>query len=127
LVVLLGRLWQLQVVHGEYYADLADGNRIRRLSISAPRGIIRDRAGRILADNRLAFTVSVVPGGLQDNADEVVSKLATILDLDRDTIEASLTGADRSYPYEPIRVRRDVPPEIVVAIEENRIDLPGVI
>lgn len=127
LVLLLGRLWQLQVVQGEYYADLADGNRMRRLSISAPRGIIRDRADRVLADNRLAFTVSVVPGGLQDNADEVVSKLATILDLDREVIEAALTGAQREYPYEPIRIRRDVSPEIVVAIEENRIDLPGVI
>lgn len=127
LSLLLGRLWQLQVVHGEYYADLADGNRMRRLSITAPRGIIRDRAGRVVADNRLAFTVSVVPGGLQANTDDVVAKLAVILNTDRETIEAALTGAEREYPYEPIRIRRDVPADVVVAIEENRMDLPGVI
>lgn len=127
LMALAGRLWQLQIVRGEDYAALADGNRMRRLSITAPRGIIRDRSGRILADNRLAFTVSVVPGGLQQNAADVVAALARILHVDVETIEDAIEGAKREYPYEPIRVLRDVPADVVVAVEENRMDLPGVV
>lgn len=127
LTLLLGRMWQLQIVHGERYAELADGNRLRRLSTSAPRGSIFDRDGNVLADNRLSFTVSVVPGGLTDDRDGVVRRLATILEMDLDEIEEALQGRQRAYPYEPIRVRRDVPPEVVVAVEENRMDLPGVI
>lgn len=127
LAALVGRLWQLQIVRGEEYAALADGNRLRRLAITAPRGIIKDRHGQVLADNRLAFTVSVVPGGLQKDAERVVATLADILQVDVGTIQEALMGTERQYPYEPIRIVRDVPPEVVVAIEENRIDLPGVI
>ena len=126
ILVLAGRMWHLQIVHGEEYAALADGNRMRRLSITAPRGVIRDRQGRILADNRLAFTVSVVPGGLTENRDEVVARLSDILGMSREDIEAALQGNHRAYPYEPLRLARDVPPEVAVAVEESRMDLPGV-
>lgn len=125
--LLLGRMWQLQIVHGEEYAKLADGNRLRRLATTAPRGKIFDRTGTVLADNRLVFTVSIVPGGLTDDRDRVVQRLSTILGMEPDHIEEALEGGRRAYPYEPIRVWRDVPPEVVVAIEENRMDLPGVI
>lgn len=125
--LLLGRMWQLQIVHGEEYAQLADGNRMRRLATTAPRGKIYDREGRVVADNRLVFTVSIVPGGLTDERDGVVQRLSTILGMEQEEIEEALEGRRRAYPYEPIRVLRDVPPEAVVAIEENRMDLPGVI
>lgn len=125
--LLLARMWWLQIVHGESYAELADGNRLRRLSLAAPRGHMYDDAGRVLADNRLVFTVSIVPGGLQDDADAIVQRLADILGTTRDELYEAIEGSRRTYPYEPIRVRRDVPPEVVVAIEENRMDLPGVI
>lgn len=126
LLLLAGRMWQLQIVHGEHYAALADGNRMRRLSIPAPRGVIRDREGRVLADNRLAFTVSIVPGGLVDNREAVVERLSRILGRSPAEIEAALQADQRAYPYEPLRVARDVPPEVAVAVEEQRMDLPGV-
>ena len=126
LLLLASRMWQLQIVHGEHYAALADGNRMRRLSITAPRGVIRDREGRVLADNRLAFTVSIVPGGLAENREAVVARLSRILGRSPEEIEAALQADQRAYPYEPLRVARDVPPEVAVAVEEQRMDLPGV-
>lgn len=125
--LLLGRMWQLQIVQGEQYAQLADGNRLRRLATSAPRGKIFDRDGAVVADNRLVFTVSIVPGGLSSERDAVVQRLSEILGMAQEEIEEALQGRQRAYPYEPIRVLRDVPPDVVVAIEENRMDLPGVI
>lgn len=127
LALLLGRMWYLQIVHGEQYAQLADGNRLRRLSTTAPRGKIYDRTGAVVGDNRLVFTVSIVPGGLTDDREGVIQRLSAILGMEKEEIEEALQGRQRAYPYEPIRVQRDVAPEVVVAIEEHRIDLPGVV
>lgn len=124
--VLSGRLWQLQVVHGERYERLADGNRLRRIPIPAPRGNIYDALGRPLVGNRLAFTVSVVPGGLRERKDEVVQRLSELLGVPVEDVEEGLRSG-QSYPYVPIRVLRQVPPEAVVAIEEHRMELPGVL
>src|SRR3989344_2744670 len=49
---LIGRLFELQVIKGTYFRELADGNRIRRVPILAPRGKILARNGEILAGNR---------------------------------------------------------------------------
>jgi len=127
LALLLVRMWQLQIVHGEEYARLADGNRLRRLATTAPRGRIYDRNGVVVADNRLVFTVSIVPGGLTEDREGVIERLSALLGMTREEIEEALLGKQRAYPYEPIRIKRDVPPEVVVAIEEQRMDLPGVI
>src|SRR5437868_6841971 len=59
--VLVVRLWDLQVVQGERYRTLAEGNRLLRLPVPADRGIILDRSGKILVRNIPGFAVSVVP------------------------------------------------------------------
>ena len=59
--MLIGRLWQLQMVTGEKYRLLADANRLRDVDVPAPRGVIYDRNGEILARNQPSFTVEVVP------------------------------------------------------------------
>jgi len=51
LLVILTRLFELQVIKGKYFRNLAEGNRIRRISISAPRGRILARGGEVLAGN----------------------------------------------------------------------------
>jgi penicillin-binding protein 2 len=63
-VALIGRLWQLQMVDGENYRLLADRNRFRQVDVAAPRGVIYDRNGQILARNRPSFTVVLVPADL---------------------------------------------------------------
>lgn len=123
--VLVVRLWQLQVLQGAHYLQLSEDNRVRDYSLTAPRGVIYDRKGRPLVTNRPSFTVAVLP--LEMRApDHVLPRLAAILRLPlreiQDKIEAS---AQR--PFEPVRVRRDVGQPVVTRIEENRLDLPGVV
>jgi penicillin-binding protein 2 len=50
-LILLGRLTELQIIKGDYFRDLSEGNRIRRVPITAPRGRILARGGEILVDN----------------------------------------------------------------------------
>jgi penicillin-binding protein 2 len=68
-VALIGRLWQLQMVTGEKFRLLADQNRLRDVDVPAPRGVIYDRNGEILARNRPSFSVVVVPGDLPEDAE----------------------------------------------------------
>ncbi len=69
-VTLIGRLWQIQMVAGEKYRLLADQNRLRDMDVTAPRGVIYDRNGEILARNRPSFSVVVVPGDLPEDAED---------------------------------------------------------
>ena len=122
---LTGRLWQLQVVRGDSFQLMAEGNRIRSIPIRAPRGSIYDRHGALLAANRLAYTVSVLPSGLGEPEEAVLERLSEILSLPAEEIARTLAkGGTR--PYEPVRLRRDVPVSVVIAVEENRNRLPGV-
>lgn len=124
-LVIVGRLWYLMLARGEYYARLADGNRIRQLRLLPARGEIRDRHGQVLVRSKSAFTVSVVPGGLPEDGHRVRELLGSILGLtDEELVEAIEKG--QGFPYEPVRIQRDVEPETVIAIEENRINLPGI-
>ncbi|MBI4390424.1 MAG: hypothetical protein HY575_00935, partial [candidate division NC10 bacterium] len=60
-VVLVLRLWYLQVLEGERYLVMARNNRLRLRLVEAPRGNLFDRYGQILVDNRPSFDVYVVP------------------------------------------------------------------
>jgi len=59
--VLVGRLWQIQVLQGRQFLRLSEENRIRDYTITAPRGVIYDRKGRPLVSNRPSFTVAILP------------------------------------------------------------------
>lgn len=123
-VALVARLGYLQVVQGQYYNRLADGNRIKLIPVMAPRGTFYDRNGVPLVSNRPGFTVTLVPisGPIPD---EVITKLAGILGMNVAEIQAKI--AQQSGPFEPVRVKTDIGPEIVTRIEERRQDLPGVV
>jgi penicillin-binding protein 2 len=123
-VALVARLGYLQVVQGQYYNRLADGNRIKLIPVMAPRGTFFDRNGVPLVSNRPASTVTLVPisGPIPD---EVITRLAGILGMNVSEIKAKI--AQQSGPFEPIRVKTDIGPEIVTRIEERRQELPGVV
>jgi penicillin-binding protein 2 len=125
LLILAVRLWQIQMVQGEYFLRLAEENRLRVTGVAAPRGLIRDRKGRPLILNRPAFTVSILPTELR-SPEEVLPRVAHRLGMSVPEIMAKLEAA-RERPFEPVRLRRDVPKEAVAALEEDRIDLPGVL
>lgn len=120
------RLWYLQVVQGPFYQDLAVSNRLRLLPIAAPRGEIFDRHGRPLATIRNSFTVSVLPGRFDTSDRELLERLGKIVEMTPEEILQALER-HRSYAYEPVRIRRDLPVQMVVNLEEHREELPGVV
>lgn len=123
--VLLGRLWQIQVLQGTAYLRQSEENRIRDYVLMAPRGIVYDRKGRPIVTNRPSFTVAILPLELRRPA-EVMAQLAPMLGMTPGEIRARIDGG-RARLFEPVRIKRDVGTRAVAMIEENRIDLPGVV
>ena len=122
IVVLIARLVYLQVYDGEYYAGLADGNRIRLIPAMAPRGTFYDRNGNLLVTNRPGFTVSLMPL-TAPISDDVVNRLSTLLKVPAEDIQMKINAHSG---FDPIRIKTDVGPEIISIIEEQRNSYPGV-
>src|SRR5205823_5321968 len=83
-IVLVGRLFNLQVINQADYAEQALENRVSRLSIPAPRGIIYDSRGVALALNQPAFDVVIIPANLPDSearVEAIYQRLATLLNM----------------------------------------------
>jgi penicillin-binding protein 2 len=78
-LILVGRLWYLQMVRGENYRVLADRNRFREVDVEAARGVIYDRDGRILARNRPSFSVEIVPADLPEDPKASLDRLIGLL------------------------------------------------
>lgn len=86
MIVLSFRLATLTIVQGDYYRDISDNKRLKEVYITAPRGEIRDRYGRLLAGNKLSFTVQLFKDELnslsREYKNEVLLKLARLLEED---------------------------------------------
>jgi penicillin-binding protein 2 len=123
-LVLLLRLWALQILEGGYYFTLSTINHLRLRPVEAPRGFILDRHGGILVENRPTFDLYVTPEDVK-NPGEVSGVLAKILGTTRDAIEAQLAEG-RARPYQPLLLRKDLDEPMMVAVEERQLDLPGI-
>jgi penicillin-binding protein 2 len=119
-----GQLANLQILSGERMAALSDRNRLRLRPIVAPRGILFDRAGLPLVDNRPAFTLVVVPRDVPD-LDALVGRLAELLAVPVSELKERLARVSSDSPW-PIRLSRGLTLDEVARIEEWRLDLPGV-
>ena len=124
------RLYMLQIAEWEQYRIKSEKNTMQPIIIQANRGLIRDRNGIILVDNRPSYNISVIPPRFLANIEEgkcngLLERLGQIVDLPCETITEKLQSPNR-YFYDPINLKRDVDFEAISIIEENRYDFPGV-
>jgi penicillin-binding protein 2 len=121
--IFLFKLWDLQIIRGREYKEIAEQNRLRIVAIPAPRGLIYDRNNRPLVKNIPSFDISVVkediPGDLQ-----TISAFENLLGLNPGDIEKRLWKAPES-PFAPVKLKMDVSMEEVARVEARKIDYPG--
>ena len=125
---LTARLYDLEIVRGDYYHQLSEQNRIVRLPVAAERGGIIDRAGYVLARNIPGFAVSVIPVDLPRIREEELSqRLGGLLDVSSETVGNAIRTQRIRNPYEPVRISKTpVPREIALAVTERAELFPGV-
>jgi penicillin-binding protein 2 len=119
------RLAHLQLISGGEYKQLSDKNRIRLLPLKAPRGLIYDCNGNLLADNRPSFTVSITPAE-SPNLPATLTKLRSFVDFDEIRV-LEQARASIYAPFKQITLLRDISIEQAAQIEECSLDLPGVV
>ena len=125
---LTARLYDLQIVRGDYYGALSQQNRILRLPVRAERGSVTDRNGRPLVVNIPGFEVSIIPVDLpRARESELALRLGALLGLPAEAVQGAITAQRQRNPYEPVRVSpTPVPREIAVAVSERGELFPGV-
>lgn len=129
LLVIVCQLWYLQVLEGGRFQEASDKNRIRVRPVAAPRGILYDRHGVPLVDNRPAFTLSLIPRELEGEAvrrEAVLGRLASLLRLPYQELLDAVARVPADS-VQPVRLRRGLTLEEVAKVEEWKLELPGVI
>ncbi len=124
-LIIIG-LWYLQVIKGSEFRRLSENNRIRILENPADRGMLLDRKGRILAQNRPSFEVYLVPEDLKVNP-EVSVQVGELLRMGEDEIKERLQSIRRRPPFKPVKIKSDIDWPELALLETNRVHLPGLI
>ena len=122
-LILVIRLFYFQVISGDKFRAHSERNRIRPVVLEASRGLILDRNGLILADNKPSYTVAAVPF---ETSDRTLENLGNLTEIDVESIKARISRSSRN-PFNPTPLTRDVSFKVASQVEEHLIDLPGVI
>src|SRR5262245_8738252 len=117
--------WVLQVVQHEKFKEMAENNIQRTLPLRAPRGVVFDREGHVLVENRQAFSVSIRREHTSDIKREI-QVLAQALGLDEASIQDIIDRHRHEPTYRPITIVLDASLAQVAAISAHRLDLPDV-
>jgi len=129
LAILFFRLWFLQVLNGDTYLAEANNNRTREYRVTAPRGEILDRNGRIIVANRTSLALQVnprkLPAGERQRRGEL-ARLAGLIHTTPRKLRRTLHEQLLLAPAAPVTVRRDVGDYLVYYLQENQDRFPGI-
>ena len=128
-VLLLGalcvRLYVLQVVRGQRYAEIAENQRRRRLPIPAPRGLILDREGRVLVDSRPIYNVIMSREDVKGkDLISLIEPLAEGLSLDKDILREYFDMVKTMPAFESILVKQDATQGDIAWVEAHNLEYP---
>lgn len=122
--LVLTRLAYMQVVRGGYYRQLSGKNCIRLIARQARRGTIYDRNGMVLAENLPSYDVLVIPQDFQE-PEAGFSFLSRALQKDKQELVKKFR-LNRSAPFAPVVIAKNISREQAIKIEENKNQFPGI-
>ncbi len=122
--ILFSRLFFLQVVKGEKYRMLSEGNRIRLKRLKAPRGLILDRNHRVLVQNRPSFAASILSEDVQD-LEKTLNTLSSLLNKPVEQMRKTIKKT-KAHPFEPFTLISDLSFKEIAILEEHRNQLLGI-
>ena len=124
-VIIFLRLFYLQVVEGEEFRRLSENNCIRLQGIEHPRGLVFDRNGVLLVDNRPSFNLSIVLNDAKP-VDSTLEKLSQCMNMPAGDLASRAENIKGISSYRPVLLKQDVGRDALAAVEAHMYDLPGV-
>jgi penicillin-binding protein 2 len=125
LSTLLVRLWYVQIFKGDFYQEISERNRVRRIEIPVPRGVIYDRHGEVILGNRPFFDLTLIPQYVQDRQ-ATFHLLSRLLHEPVSKFDRRYRMAKGSPKFLPITLKRNLTQHQVSTIESNKLFLPGI-
>ena len=126
IVVLFVRLFYLQVIQGDEFRRLSTTNRIRLQNIEPPRGIIFDRKGVVLVDNRPSFNLYIILKDAEP-VNKTLEKLSHYTGISIAYLRAAIKKNKTAVPYQKVLLKKYIGRNLLAVVEAHRYDLPGVI
>ena len=120
------RLFYLQLMEGSHLRELSKNNSIRLQNLDSPRGLIFDRNGKVLVDNRPAFDLSIIPRDAKPIG-HTLKNLARFLDVSVSELKAKVARKNGISNYQPLLLKHDIGRNALAAVEVHRLDLPGMV
>jgi len=121
-LVILMRVWYLQILKGEDFMGKSEQNRVRKISLADYRGEIKDRLGNIIANVRPSFSLYVTPEDA-DNLSESLEFLSGLIEINKEKLSNDIR---RAPSFKNVLIKRDISRREVAYIEENKMLLPGI-
>jgi len=120
--------WVLQIAQHAKFEEMAENNHQRTLALRAPRGIVFDRDGRLLVENRHSYSISIVREHTKD-LDRTMRLVASVLGLDETGVREIVSRHRREPLYRPIAIVQDATLAQVAAVTARRLnfELPDVL
>jgi penicillin-binding protein 2 len=129
--VIFFRLWFLQVLSGDHYLAQANDNRVRTVVTAAPRGLVVDRNGRTLVDNRVAIVAQIDPDKIPKPGPkrlDLFKRLGAVLNMTpREIGDAMVAERKRTSPFSAATIKTDVSRAVYSYLFERQDQFPGVI
>ena len=125
LSVLLWRFYDLQVKQYRSFLERSEENRVRQVTIEPPRGLIYDRNGILLVENRPSYAVSVIPWEA-NKSPGVYSLLSNYLGSDEEFILKRVKNNSNGN-FQPAKIKRSIDLNTLSVLEEHSVELPGVV
>lgn len=119
LLILAGGFYNLQILQGNIYRGKSEENSVKRETRIPVRGLIYDRNGELITDNRPSFSLYLVPA---QTTSTTISTLSKILNIDETQIKKNFRRARR---FQPVKIARYVDMTTLIRLQENKLDLPG--
>jgi penicillin-binding protein 2 len=123
--LLVSAFFKTQVLKNEQYVLQSEENRLREVPLPAPRGIIYDRSGKVIAENLPGYSVSMLTP-TADSLRASLKRLSGTIELKPEQIESAVRRFKRA-PNRPTVIFNDAPFDVVSVLEEHRVEFPGLI
>lgn len=123
--IIIVNLYQLQVRQYEDYQTRSNGNRIKVLPVAPNRGLIYDRNGEILAENKPVFSLEVTPEEV-DNLDDTIQQLSVLMSLTDSEINGFKSSLKRQRRFKPLSIRQQLSHQDVALFSAKQHQFPGV-
>ena len=123
--VIIINLYQLQVIHYEDYQTRSNGNRIKVLPVAPNRGLIYDRNGEILAENKPVFSLEITPEDV-DDLDATIEQLSALMTLTDNEVNEFKSNIRRQRRFKPVSIRQQLSHDEVALFSAKQHQFPGV-